>query len=172
MSDDPWDGATSAEAPRWPDVPACYGWLSLDRRGAWRLKGEAVRHLGLIAFLNRNYGTDGNGNWLVSNGPQKVYVDLDYLPTVARLQADGSFVDHTGNTFRQPAGVWLDDQGSILMQFDVTPALLDDRDLLGFLDAALVENGAPVAWQGLPILAVSASEVALRFGFNPRPSQE
>ena len=25
---------------KWPDVPACYEWLALDRRGQWRLQGE------------------------------------------------------------------------------------------------------------------------------------
>ena len=24
---------------KWPDVPAVWGWLSLDRRGVWKLKG-------------------------------------------------------------------------------------------------------------------------------------
>jgi hypothetical protein len=33
-----------------PEVPACYGWLSLDRRGRWRLRGETVTHAGLKAF--------------------------------------------------------------------------------------------------------------------------
>ena len=28
---------------RWPDVPAVYGWLELDVRGRWRLRGEPVR---------------------------------------------------------------------------------------------------------------------------------
>ena len=27
---------------KWPDVPNVYGWLSLDRRGVWRIKGDAV----------------------------------------------------------------------------------------------------------------------------------
>jgi len=38
---------------RWPNVPACYGWLSLDRRGQWRMRGEPVTHAGLANFLNR-----------------------------------------------------------------------------------------------------------------------
>ena len=24
---------------KWPEVPNVYGWLALDRRGQWRLKG-------------------------------------------------------------------------------------------------------------------------------------
>ena len=29
---------------RWPNVPAVYGWMSLDRRGRWCLQGEPVVH--------------------------------------------------------------------------------------------------------------------------------
>ena len=46
---------TPARLPDWPNVPACHGWLSLDARGCWRLKGERVEHGGLFAFLNANY---------------------------------------------------------------------------------------------------------------------
>lgn len=69
---------------KWPDVPACYGWLSLDRRGNWRLKGESVRHVGLTSYFNHRYAPDTLGNWIVSNGPQAVYVGLDYTPLVWR----------------------------------------------------------------------------------------
>ena len=27
---------------KWPNVPHVYGWLALDRRGVWRIKGDAV----------------------------------------------------------------------------------------------------------------------------------
>jgi len=27
---------------KWPGVPAVYGWLELDRRGGWRIKGERI----------------------------------------------------------------------------------------------------------------------------------
>ena len=29
---------------RWPNVPAVYGWLALDRRGNWLIKGERITH--------------------------------------------------------------------------------------------------------------------------------
>jgi len=25
---------------KWPDVPDCFGWLALDRRGQWRMRDE------------------------------------------------------------------------------------------------------------------------------------
>ena len=27
---------------KWPNVPAVYGWLTLDRRGNWLLQGERI----------------------------------------------------------------------------------------------------------------------------------
>ena len=69
---------------KWPNVPACYDWLSLDRRGDWRLQGERVTHHGFIALLNRQYGVDEHGCWFVQNGPQRVFVRLDYTPWVFR----------------------------------------------------------------------------------------
>ena len=38
---------------RWPNVPAVYGWLGLDRRGCWRLRGERITHGGAIEFINQ-----------------------------------------------------------------------------------------------------------------------
>jgi len=46
---------------KWPNVPAVYGWLSLDRRGNWLLKDPASDSFGRIgnaalrAFIGRNY---------------------------------------------------------------------------------------------------------------------
>ena len=56
---------------KWPNVPACYEWLSLDRRGDWRLRGERVTHRGLIDFINRQYAVDETGRGVVHNGPQR-----------------------------------------------------------------------------------------------------
>ena len=71
---------------RWPNVPACYDWLSLDRRGDWRLQGERVTHRGLIEFMNRQYGSDETGRWFVQNGPQRVYVELAATPWIFHRQ--------------------------------------------------------------------------------------
>ena len=74
---------------KWPNVPACYDWLSLDRRGDWRLQGERVMHSGLINFINRQYGCDESGCWFLQNGPQRVFVNLAYTPWVFRRDGDG-----------------------------------------------------------------------------------
>ena len=79
---------------KWPNVPDCYGWLALDARGAWRMRDERAQHLNLpgdkvqqaalLAFINRNYGADERGCWFFQNGPQRVFVNLEATPFIAR----------------------------------------------------------------------------------------
>ena len=68
---------------RWPNVPAVYGWLALDRRGNWLIKGERITHQSMREFIARNYQPDDAGRWYFQNGPQRVYVTLAYTPLVA-----------------------------------------------------------------------------------------
>ena len=69
---------------RWPNVPQCFGWLRLDRRGNWRIKDAVITHQRAIAFLSRHYRADDRGRWYVQNGPQQVFVTLDYTPWILR----------------------------------------------------------------------------------------
>jgi hypothetical protein len=170
---------------KWSDVPACYDWLSLDRRGDWRLQGERVTHSGLIAFINRQYGVDEAGCWFLQNGPQRVFVTLACTPWIFRREGD-SFVSHTG----QPAGAvraaFLDDEGSLLLETILGIGLLDDRDLTHFLGEccdsdgqaatetafmALLEHGsAGIFWRHLPLEKIDAAELPGRYRFNPHPT--
>ncbi len=175
-----------AKAPgRWPDVPACYGWLSLDRRGSWRLQGERVSHPGLLALLNTGYASDGDGNWLVHNGPQRVFVALEYTPWVLRLQANGATRTHTGADSGTIDAAYLDDEGNVLLHTALGIGLLDDRELTAFLatcrlvddspapeDALLAVMGGAsgVFWHGLPLQFIDRGEVAARFGYRPDPA--
>lgn len=178
-------GVLPAELPRWPDVPACHGWLSLDRRGAWRLKGEIVRHAGLAAFLDRNYTSEPDGSWLVRNGPQRVYVTLEYAPWVFRIGSGGALATHTGGDAGAARGVWLDEAGNVLVAAGVGPGLLDDRDVAAFVGEcvgadgrpaeesallAVMDGGAGVFWRGLPLGALRGDEVPARFGFRRVPA--
>jgi len=36
------DEAVLRSIAKWPNVPAVYGWLKLDRRGNWLIKGERI----------------------------------------------------------------------------------------------------------------------------------
>lgn len=172
-------------AIKWPNVPACYGWLSLDRRGHWRLKGEIIRHAGLIAFISGQYGADDFGNWIFHNGPQRVYVSLDYAPLVLRLQPDGGLTAHTGADVGAVAAAYIDDEGNALLETALGIGLLDDRDLPAFLADCRTARGAVATeqallatmaghpdgfWRGMPLRFVPRAEVAARFGFCAAPA--
>ena len=177
----------SSAAVQWPRVPACYGWLSLDRRGCWRLKGEVVSHAGLIGFINSHYAADGAGNWIFRNGPQAVYVALDYAPLVLRIEVDGGLTTHTSAAAGAVAAACLDEAGNVLLHTASGIGLLDDRDLPVFFAACVNAHGAPAAedallgtmaggsgvfWRGLPLQAINSNDVPLRFGFRPAPAPQ
>ncbi len=138
---------------KWPNVPACYGWLLLDRRGNWRMRDDAVqrahglgspvRHAALIAFIVRNYDVDELGQWYFQNGPQRVYLELEYTPFVVRLArvADDTLelTDQTGARW-EPDACWSDDRGAVIFSGHVEGskpqrvAVLHDHDLDLFAD--------------------------------------
>lgn len=168
---------------RWPNVPACYDWLSLDRRGNWRLQGERVTHSGLISFMNRQYGSDASGRWFVQNGPQQVFVRLECTPWIYSLTAQG-LNTHTG----QPCTAdqcFTDAEGNIFIMTTLGIGLLDDRDLAAFIDTCETGTREPVdeerwtrllsgepeqiVWNGLSLQAIDVEQLPLRFNFQRRP---
>jgi hypothetical protein len=76
------DSVVARAMAKWPNVPAVYGWLSLDRRGNWLIKGERITNGALREFIARNYEAQADGRWYFQNGPQRVYVTLAYTPLV------------------------------------------------------------------------------------------
>ena len=140
---------------KWPNVPAVYGWLELDRRGNWRIKGERIGNAALREFIARNYEADERGRWFFQNGPQRVYVKLAYTPFVMHYEGERLF-DHCGQTV-EALETWLDDEGSVLIRGGRGVGVLDDRDL-----GRYAEEGEP-----LPVLA--RAEVENRFGFVANP---
>ncbi|MDR0775453.1 MAG: DUF2946 family protein [Azonexus sp.] len=174
------------ETPRWPNFPACYSWLSLDRRGGWRLQGERVDHRGLIEFINRQYGHDETGCWFMQNGPQRVFVRLACTPWIFRRACEG-FVSHTGIAAGPLHTILVDDSGSILLAAELGIGLLDDRDLPQFLAECRDATGQPASEQALLDLmarreaeifwgehrlqAITAAELPACYGFvlDPQP---
>ena len=141
---------------KWPDVPDVYGWLFLDRRGNWLLKGERIGNAALRDFISRNYASDAEGRWFFQNGPQRVFVELAYMPLVVHFEGDALF-DHCGRPFEREE-MLLDDEGSLLMRGKSGPGLLDDRDLGRFSELA----------GGLS--TVPRAAVPERFGFVKNPA--
>lgn len=151
---------------RWPDVPAVYGWLALDRRGNWLLKESAsggfspIGNAALREFIARNYEPDARGCWYFQNGPQRVFVTLHYAPLVLHYAGD-ALRDHCERPVHAQA-TYLDEEGSVLIQVERGVGLLDDRDLARF--AARRGEG----WERLP--RVPMADVPGRFGFVSEPS--
>ena len=149
------DPVVARAMAKWPNVPAVYGWLALDRRGNWLIKGERITNAALREFIARNYEADDAGRWYFQNGPQRVYVHLAYTPLVVHYEGE-ALVDHCGRPFAARAA-YLDDEGSVLMAGERGIALLDDRDLGRFAEAE-------------PSLqCITRSEIPARFRFVPQP---
>jgi len=115
---------------RWPNVPALYGWLRLDRRGRWLIRGEPISRWQIIDTINRNYSADERGCWYFQNGPQRGYMELEYAPFVLK-PAGGQLVTHTDQVVAKPARVLMDEEGALLVVTEHGPGLLAD-DYLGW----------------------------------------
>ena len=128
------DDAVLRSMAKWPNVPDVYGWLSLDRRGNWLLKGERIGNAALREFISRNYQPDARGCWYFQNGPQRVFVALAYTPLVLHFEGE-ALLDHCGRPF-SPGQAFIDEEGSVLMAGKPGAGLLDDRDLVAYADRA------------------------------------
>ncbi len=178
---------------KWPDVPAVYGWLRLDRRGRWLIKTvagrfERIANSAVAEFIGRNYAHDGEGRWYFQNGPQRVYVALDYTPWVYRLDDSGqALLAHTGAAPRAFEAAFLDDAGALLLETELGIGVVLDRDLAAVLERMTDSRGAgaerliesisqgveaEVLLQGkiTPMSAIRSADVPGRFGFVSRPS--
>jgi hypothetical protein len=183
---------------KWPNVPYCYGWLALDARGAWRMRDEAAQRAGapgdkltnaaLVGFIVRNYLADERGCWYFQNGPQRVYINLETTPFIARTDPAQGLVLHTGQALGAPDEAFLTDAGGIVLRAGRTVAQVDDRDAAQLLQAfeldgrpaadedvmAWLEGGAgelALCWQDRKIAVgrMAADDVPGRFGFVRRP---
>ena len=183
---------------KWPSVPHCYGWLALDARGAFRMRDEAtqqanlpgdiIRHSALLAFIYRNYTHDERGAWFFQNGPQRVYVDLEATPFIARTDPVHQFVLHDGEVMSGIDKVCLTEQGQLVLSNGQQIAALDDRDLAQCLpllqiQGKVIDDEQLMHWlaspdddlslstlQGdVPVRWVRSDLLASSFGFIRRP---
>lgn len=170
------DEIVKAALAKWPGVPHCYGWLGLDRRGRWYMrddrtqaagpfpasKGSLLTHDKLVAFIERNYLSDEQGQWFFQNGPQRVYVELEVAPLVCRLMPDGTVRTHTG-TEAAVQRVLIDEEGRLYLVTPVGLGLVDGADMLAAADR--IEAGG---WQPE---SVRASELPGLFGYVQSPAR-
>ncbi len=157
---------------KWPNVPHCYGWLALDARGNWRMRGEEVQranlagdkivHTALCGFINRNYASDDAGRWYFQNGPQRVFVNLEATPFIARTDPVAGFLLHTGEVMDAIDCVWLTSGGRVVFQSAGRIAQLDDRDTAQCL--AMIYQGDAIATDNTLLAWISSEgdSVSLR----------
>jgi hypothetical protein len=142
---------------------------------------------------------DTQGRWFFQNGPQRVFVDLEYTPFVYRAlnASDQPFKieAHTGSPVAALRGAWIDEQGALLLETEHGIGVLNDRDLDSTLPALIDANGgalpedaiedvmallqegsvAPV-WlklgeQNVKVEPIRSREVPARFGYIAHPAE-
>jgi hypothetical protein len=184
---------------KWPDVPHCYGWLALDARGAWRMRDERAQHLGLagdkviqvalLGFINRNYAVDERGCWYFQNGPQRVYLNLEATPFIARTDPVHALVLQTGEAAGALAGAYMTETGELIVDAGGKIAQVDDRDVAHLMTtmeigAAPASDEALMAWldggagelvlryqgQAVPVARIARAAVPAHFGFTRLPA--
>ncbi|NIF86320.1 DUF2946 family protein [Comamonas sp. Tr-654] len=170
---------------KWPNVPACSGWLGLDARGQWWLRdeqaqacgafasgkpgsrGNLLQHDKLAEFIGRNYLVEADGRWYFQNGPQRVYVELESAPWIWRLRYAEHGLQlhsHTGQELaaEQVQQVVLDEQGRLFLALPQGLGMVHSLDMLDAANA--LESGAlPEAQE------IESALLPLQFGFVPSP---
>ena len=129
---------------KWPNVPDCYGWLALDRRGQWRMRdeftqqnslpGQVIQHQALNEFISRNYARDTQGKYFFQNGPQRVFVTLDATPWIVRMIPSDQGVKLLTQCQSQiePTSALSDEKGNIYIVGNITQAVYEDSDRAQF----------------------------------------
>jgi len=185
---------------KWPNVPHCYGWLALDARGGWRMRDEAAQQANapgdrltneaLVGFINRNYLHDEQGRWYFQNGPQRVYVNLEATPFIARTDPAQGMVVQTGAAVPIIERLFLTETGEAIVQAGEIVAQIDDRDVAQLfegleLDGKPAGDEALMAWiedgngvmtlryrgAQVPVERIRREELPQRFGFVRAPVQ-
>ena len=125
---------------KWPNVPHCFGWLALDRRGQWRMRdefaqdnqlaGSVIQHAALNEFISRNYACDSLGRYFFQNGPQRVFITLDATPFIARMipsESGPQLLTQCGTEIK-PQGALSDEKGNIYITGNIAQSLSDQID--------------------------------------------
>jgi hypothetical protein len=162
------------------------------------LPGDIIRHVALRQFIERHYAADSTGRYFFQNGPQRVFVTLDYTPWVVRLipQENSSWIFQTTSGQQiDPITCLLDENGQILIEADFSiieesgnefkdttirsVALLHDHDLEIFSELANITHhacsiGGNLPWNGqeVSIEQVLSSDLSARYQYRNTPSAE
>jgi hypothetical protein len=169
---------------RWPNVPALFGWLGLDRRGRWLVQGGTITHPRIVETINRNYAADEHGRWYFQNGPQRGYMQLESTPWILFVAEDQKgLVTHTGQAVEQVTNAYLDEEGALVLLTEHGPGELIGSDLSWALERmsaqhSAIDDDALAAALALPsgsatdiTLSIASLQVPLhRLNFAEAPS--
>ena len=161
---------------KWPNVPACTGWLGLDARGHWYMrddrvqamgnfiqsKGSKLRHEKLIQFIERNYMADEEGRWFFQNGPQRVFVELEVTPWIWRVAENFSVSSHT-KIDAVVINSFIGEKGMLYLLTNLGVGLVHTQDMW-HASVAIEEN----RWKPIEI---SGEMIEGRFGFVKSPKE-
>ena len=175
------DDIVKAALKKWPNVPACYGWLALDARGDWymrddrvqaagpfpKVKGSRINHDKLREVIERNYDHDEHGCWYFQNGPQRVYVELEAAPWIWRLEAVPGQAprvhSHTGRDAQYEAAL-VDEAGRLFLATNLGLGVVHTLDMETAADA--IEHGH---WS---VAESHNAELSQRFGHCLSPQAQ
>lgn len=174
------DDIVKAALKKWPNVPACRGWLALDARGEWYMrddriqaagsfpavKGSRITHDKLREFIHRNYEADEAGQWYFQNGPQRVYVELEATPWVWRVRYRGAgqapeVVSHTGRSAGDVQASLVDEAGRLYLVTELGLGIVHPQDMHDAAEA--IEGGLWVPE------AVRSDDLPARYGYVRSP---
>lgn len=156
---------------RWPNVPALFGWLGLDRRGRWLIQGGTITHPRIVQTMNRNYAADEHGRWYFQNGPQRGYIRLASTPLILLVAEDQrSLVTHTGLPVERVTNAYLDEEGALVLSTEHGPGELIGSDLSWALERMSARGGPvddDVLAAALSLPSHSATDITLALAPSP-----
>jgi hypothetical protein len=130
---------------KWPNVPDCFGWLALDRRGQWRMRdefaqqnklpGQVIQHIALNEFIARNYASDELGRYFFQNGPQRVFISLDATPWIARIipsEVGLKLTNQCSQTIK-PTAALSDEKGNIYIVGSIDQTIYSSNESSQFI---------------------------------------
>ena len=152
----------------------------------------------IVDFINRNYAHDAVGCWYFQNGPQRVFVAIDYTPFVYRLDAPHPgapprIVSHTGLAVTRVEVSWIYEAAVMLLATELAADMRDARGLDRLLPCFTDESGTALTediiaetterlqaggdtrlhfhYLGytLPVSPIKAGDVPFKFGFVQWP---
>lgn len=135
------DDSVQRAMANWPNVPAVYGYIGLDRRGGFWLQGHRVTHQRTARYIARNYALDDQGRAFFQNGPQRAYADLEATPWVYRVHDHGELRCHTDTPVAALRGAWLTPDGTVVLTTEHGPGIVHDQDLGLLLDNLAAPDG-------------------------------